>query len=138
MIVNFLFLLKLWLSFCKCLEAIIASTFFTSFRWLVSPILKLVSAFPTYCLLHKMHPIKYITTLWNTLYIYLVCWLVKVVVFCTCLQQSDLKFVRHGKHLAGNHLLTTYFKKNLKNQHEMHKAARHFNITKIQMKGRKY
>ena len=104
-IVHFECLLKLWLSCWKCLQAIIASTFFTFFRWLFSLILKLVSTFPTYCLLHKIHSIKYMTqllaqlTFWNILYIFLVCSLLKVVVFLTCLQQSDLNFVRHGEHL---------------------------------------
>ena len=102
--VNFTCLLKLWLSYRKCLQAINPSNFLTSFQWLFSLILKLVSAFPTYCLLHKMHSIKYITylllqlTLWNILHIFLVCWLLKVV-FRACLQQSDLKFLRHGEHL---------------------------------------
>ena len=40
--------------------------------------------------------------LWNILYIFLVCQLLlKVVVFHTCLQQSDLKSVRHAEHLPG-------------------------------------
>ena len=105
--VNFACLLKFWLICWKYLQTIIASTFFTSFRWLFSHILKLVSAFPTYCLLHEMHPIKYITkllaqlTLWNILYIFLVCWLLKTVFFRICLQKNDLKFVRHGEHLLG-------------------------------------
>ena len=58
--VNFACLLKLWLSCWKCLQAIIASTIFQSCRWLFSVILKLVSALPTYWLLHKMRFIKYI------------------------------------------------------------------------------
>ena len=33
---------------------------------------------------------------WKCLHIFLVCWLLKVVGFRTCLQQSDLKFVRYG------------------------------------------
>ena len=54
-----------------------------------------------------MHFIKYITqllaqlTLWNNLYIFGVCRPLKVVVFRTCLQPSDLKFVRHGEHFPG-------------------------------------
>ena len=34
---------------------------------------------------------------WECLPIFLVCWLLKVVGFRTCLQQSDLKFVRYGE-----------------------------------------
>ena len=41
-------LLRSWLSSLKYLQAIIASTFLISFRWLFSLILKLVFAFPTY------------------------------------------------------------------------------------------
>ena len=106
MFVNFACLLKLWLSYWKCLQAIIVSTFLTPFRWLFSLKLKLVSAFPAHSLLHKMHSIKYITklltrwTFWNILYIFVVCSLLKVVVFRTCLQQRCLKFVRHGEHLS--------------------------------------
>ena len=59
--VNFAFLLKLWLSCWKCFQAITALTFFTSLRWWFSLILKLVSAFPLYCLLRKVHSSKYIT-----------------------------------------------------------------------------
>ena len=36
------------------------------------------------------------------LVIFLVCWLLKVVVFWTCFQRSDLILVRHGKHLLGS------------------------------------
>ena len=51
---------------------------------------------------HRFRSLTKITLLWNMLYIFLVCWLLKVVfVFHTCLQQSDLKFVRHGEHLPG-------------------------------------
>ena len=92
---------------------------FHIFWWLFSLVLRFVSAFPTYCLLHELHSIKYITkllaefTLWNILYISFVCWLLKVVVFCTFLQQSDLTFVRNREHLPGfnfcNYLLLTLF-----------------------------
>ena len=54
--VNFACLLKLCVSCWKCLQAIIASTFFTSFRRLFSLLLKLVSDVPTHCLLHKCTP----------------------------------------------------------------------------------
>ena len=37
--------------------------FFTLFLWLFSCILKAVSAFPTYCFLHNLHTIKYITNM---------------------------------------------------------------------------
>ena len=105
--VNFAYLLKLRLSCWKCLQAIIASTLFTSFEWLFSLILKLIPAFPTFCLLHKMPSIKYITyllaqlTLWNILYIFFVCWLLIAAVSRTCLQQSDLKFFKHRKYFPG-------------------------------------
>ena len=58
--VNFACLLKLWLSCWICLQTIIASTFSTSFWWFSSLMSKLVSTFPTSCLLHKMHSMKYI------------------------------------------------------------------------------
>ena len=78
-----------------------------SFEWLFSLILKLIPAFPTFCLLHKMPSIKYITyllaqlTLWNILYIFFVCWLLIAAVSRTCLQQSDLKFFKHRKYFPG-------------------------------------
>ena len=42
---------------------------------------------------------------------FLVFGLLKVVVFCTFFQQSELKFVWHEDHLPGDHLFTTFFKK---------------------------
>ena len=85
-------------------KPLLRQLFFTS---LFSLILELVSDFSTYCLLDKMHLIKYIMyllaqlTLWNILYILLVCWPLKVVIFRTCLWEGGLKFVRHGEHLPG-------------------------------------
>ena len=86
---NFADLLTLQIYYSKCLQAIIVSAFFTTFWWLFSLILKLFSALPTYCLLHRINFIKYITqklaqfTLWNTLNIFfwLGIWLVLVFVF---------------------------------------------------------
>ena len=43
-------------------------------------------------------------TLWNIFlvcFFWVFCLLLKVVVFCTCWQQSNLKFFRHGEHLPG-------------------------------------
>ena len=70
---NFTCLLKLWLFYWKCLQIIIALTFFTSFWWIFSLILKLVSPFATCCLLHKMRSIKYITIVFIRIYMYLQC-----------------------------------------------------------------
>ena len=66
-------LLKLCLFYWKCLQVIIALTFFTSFWWIFSLILKLVSPFATCCLLHKMRSIKYITIVFIRIYMYLQC-----------------------------------------------------------------
>ena len=58
---NFAYLLKLWLSSWKCLQVVIVLTVSHHFfRWFL-----------------------------------------KVAVFCTCLQQSDLTFVKHGEHFPG-------------------------------------
>ena len=70
---NFACLLKLCLFYWKCLQVIIALTFFTSFWWIFSLILKLVSPFATCCLLHKMHSIKYITIVFIRIYMNLQC-----------------------------------------------------------------
>ena len=47
------------INFLHIFQIIILSTFFTSSQLLFRLILKLVSAVPTYCFLHKMHSIKY-------------------------------------------------------------------------------
>ena len=85
--------LELWLSCWKCLQAIIASSFFASFRWLFNLILKLVSALPTELFITQ-NALRQIYNLTdgtiNVLEYFLVCWLLKVVVFRICLQQSKV------------------------------------------------
>ena len=105
--VNSACLLKLWLFYWKFLKVIIASTFFTPFWLSFILVLKLVSAFPTYCLLHKMNSIKYKTyllaqlTLWNILHTFFGLLTLKSSLKVVCLQQSNFKFSRHGEHLPG-------------------------------------
>ena len=83
----------------KCLQAIIALAFFTSFWWLFNLILKFVSTLPTYYLFCKMHSIKYTTqllaqlTLRIFLYVFLVCCLLRI------LRAASHSFFRHEEHL---------------------------------------
>ena len=55
---NFACLLKISFFSWKCLHANMASGFLTSLGWLFSLILKLVSDFPTYYFLQKVHSIR--------------------------------------------------------------------------------
>ena len=73
--VNFACLLKLWPGCLKCKDAGIAFGLLplASFQWLLSWMLKGVSAFPTYCILRRVYSIRQITklllrfSLWKTL-----------------------------------------------------------------------
>ena len=104
--VNFGCLLKLWLSCWKRLQAIIASTFFSFFD--DYSVLMFVSAFARHCLLHELHQIYNVEVVKYLIYIFIGYWLLKVVLR-TCLQQSDLKFVRYGEHLPGFSSVFVFF-----------------------------
>ena len=58
MIINLVWLLKLWSCCWKCLKASIAFWFLVSFLWLFNLMLNAVAAFPTFCLLHSVHSMK--------------------------------------------------------------------------------
>ena len=62
-IINFACLLKLWFFSQKYLHAtmVLGWGFVTSFPWLFSLTLKRISVFLTYCFLHNVHFIKYMT-----------------------------------------------------------------------------
>ena len=91
-IINFACLLKLWYFSQKYLHAnmVLGWGFVTSFPWLFSLTLKRISVFLTYCFLHNVHFIKYMTyaleqlTSWKILYVFWVCWLLKVDVVSEC------------------------------------------------------
>ena len=91
-IMNFACLVKLWFYSHKCLHAnlVLEWEIFTLFQWLFSLILKAVSGFPTYCFLHNVHSINYMTyaleqiVWWKILYDSWICWLLKVDVAVTC------------------------------------------------------
>ena len=87
--------------------------FFTLFLWLFSCILKAVSAFPTYCFLHNLHTIKYITNMMQKINfvknVFWVCWLLKVDVVVIWLQHRVLLFQKHGKHFPGFKVLLFIF-----------------------------
>ena len=100
---NFACLSKMCFVTWKCLHANMASSFLTSSRWLFSVILKVVSYFPTYCFLRKVHSIIQIRyaleqlTSWNI--VRFICLLAfKSWWIITCLQQSVLLFIEHGEH----------------------------------------
>ena len=100
--VNFACLLKLLFSCWKCLQTIIALNFshlFDDYSVLYKSLflLFLNIAYFIKCMTWLLAQSK----LWNIFNSFLVCWLSKVVVSHACLQQSDLKFVRHGDHLPG-------------------------------------
>ena len=54
-----------------------------------------------------MHSIKCLRNCWLNWHcgisytFFFICWILKVVVFRTCLQQSDIIFVTYGEHLSG-------------------------------------
>ena len=81
--------------------------FFTSFLWLSSLTLNRVSAFHMYCCLHILHSIKYMTYALKQLpsekilYIFWACWILKVNVAMTWLQDRVLLFPRNRKHFPG-------------------------------------
>ena len=114
---NFACLLKLWRFSRKCLHAnmVLGWGFFTSYLWLLSLILKAVSALPTYCFLHNVHSIKYMSyaleqlTWWKILYDFWVCWLLKVDGVVTWLQYRVLLFPKHGEHFPGFKVLLFIF-----------------------------
>ena len=114
---NFACLVKLWFHSHKCLHAnlVLEWEIFTSFQWLFSLILKAVSGFPTYCFLHNVHSINYMTYAleqliwWKILYDFWICWLVKVDVVVTILQHRDLPFPKQGENFPAFKVLLFIF-----------------------------
>ena len=97
--------MKSWISCWKCLQAIVGSTFFTSFQSYI----KVFFVSPTYCLLHKMHPINFILlllahlTLWNfVFFLFFFGWLtLKSNCFSYLFATEWRSFVSYGKHFSG-------------------------------------
>ena len=101
---NLVYRLKLCPVWLKCLSTGMSLASLTSFLWLFNRILKAVSTFPTYWILQSSHSSKSMMKLllqvlfWNILNVLLVWLLLRCSVFITCLQQSILKFEKHGEH----------------------------------------
>ena len=100
--------LKLCPIWLKSLSTGMALGSLTSFLWLFNCILKAVSAFPTYWILHSnkyMMKLLLQVVFWNILNILLAWLLLKCSVFVICFQQSILEFEKHGKHFLLVNLL---------------------------------